>query len=45
MILALYLVVGLGPFLLWGRVYRRRCESGLPIGKVLALESVTRSSS
>ena len=37
MILAFYLVVGLGPFVLWGPVYRRRCEPGLGMAKALAL--------
>ena len=31
MILAFYLVVGLGPFVLWGPMYRRRCEPGTGI--------------
>jgi 1,2-diacylglycerol 3-beta-glucosyltransferase len=29
MIVVFYLVVGLGPFILWGPLYRRRCEPGL----------------
>ena len=37
MILAFYLVVGLGPFVLWGPVYRRRCEPGLGMATALAL--------
>lgn len=35
MVLAFYLVVGLGPFVLWGPIYRRRCEPRL--GRVAAL--------
>jgi 1,2-diacylglycerol 3-beta-glucosyltransferase len=31
MIVAFYLVVGLGPFILWGPLYRRRCEPGVGI--------------
>jgi 1,2-diacylglycerol 3-beta-glucosyltransferase len=37
MILAFYLVVGLGPFVLWGPLYRRRCEPGLGVAAALAL--------
>jgi cellulose synthase/poly-beta-1,6-N-acetylglucosamine synthase-like glycosyltransferase len=37
MILAFYLIVGLGPFVLWGPVYRRRCEPGLGLAAALAL--------
>jgi hypothetical protein len=37
MILAFYLVVGLGPFVLWGPLYRRRCEPGMGVAAALAL--------
>ena len=37
MILAFYLIVGLGPFVLWGPIYRRRCEPGTSIAAALAL--------
>jgi 1,2-diacylglycerol 3-beta-glucosyltransferase len=37
MILVFYLVVGLGPFMLWGPLYRRRCEPELGMTAALAL--------
>jgi cellulose synthase/poly-beta-1,6-N-acetylglucosamine synthase-like glycosyltransferase len=37
MILVFYVVVGLGPFVLWGPLYRRRCEPGIGIIRALAL--------
>ena len=37
MIVAFYLVVRLGPFVLWGPVYRRRCELRLGMATALAL--------
>jgi 1,2-diacylglycerol 3-beta-glucosyltransferase len=37
MIIVFYLIVGLGPFVLWGPVYRRRCEPDIGIVRSLAL--------
>jgi hypothetical protein len=37
MILLFYLAAGLGPFVLWGPVYRRRCEPQLGLVRAIGL--------
>jgi 1,2-diacylglycerol 3-beta-glucosyltransferase len=41
MILAFYLVVGLGPFMLWGPLFRRRCEPQLGRAAAQATGSIS----
>ena len=37
MIVAYYLIFGIGPFIAWGPMYRRRCESQIGMVSALAL--------
>ncbi len=37
MLLIFYLIAGLGPFVLWGPVYRRHCERNISMARAIGL--------